>query len=110
MRYLHARAVFDASHPSRGAPTSRDGGLVALMVKAHQARDLLVGQGGSDAAPSATSHRHLTRLARLAYLAPDIIVAILEGRQPRPMTSRSLLRVASIPLGWDDQRSMLGIL
>ena len=92
-----------------GAPVSRDGNLVALIVKAHQARDLLVGQGVPADAASAMSHRHLTRLARLAYLAPDIIVAILEGRQPRTMTSRSLLRISCIPLDWNDQRRMLGI-
>ena len=94
---------------SAGAPISRDGGLVALIVKAHQARDLLVGQGGPADAASAMSHRHLTRLARLAYLAPEIIVAILQGRQPRTMTSRSLLRISSIPLDSNDQRRMLGI-
>ena len=51
---------------SSGAPTSRDGSLVALIVKAHQARDLLVEQGASSDAASTLSHRHLTRLARLA--------------------------------------------
>ena len=91
-----------------GAPTSRDGGLVALIAKAHQARDLLMEQGAAAGAATTVSHRHLTRLARLSYLAPDIIVAILNGRQPCTMTSRSLLRVSSIPLGWEDQRTMLG--
>ena len=94
---------------SPGAPIERDGNLVALIVKAHQARDLLVGQGAPADGASERSNRHLTRLARLAYLAPDIIVAILEGRQPRTMTSRSLLRISSIPLDWNDQRRMLGI-
>ncbi len=90
------------------APKSRDGALVALIVKAHQARDLLVGQG-ADGTPSTPGHRHLTRLARLAWLAPDITTAILEGRQPRTMTSRSLLRMAGLPLDWKDQRKALGI-
>lgn len=72
-------------------------------------RDLLVGQGASSDAASKLSHRHLTRLARLAYLAPDVIAAILEGRQPRSMTSRSLLRASNIPLGWNEQRKMFGI-
>ena len=94
---------------SLGSPTSRDGGLVALIAKAHQARDQLLGEGSPAGSATATSYRHLTRLARLAYLAPDIIVAILEGRQPRTMTSRSLLRVSSIPLSWDEQRTVLGI-
>jgi site-specific DNA recombinase len=91
------------------ATATRDGALVALIVKAHQARDLLVGQGAPVPSTAITSHRHLTRLARLSYLAPDIIVAILEGRQPRTITSRSLLRISGIPLSWHDQRTMLGI-
>ena len=94
---------------SPGAPTSRDGGLVALIAKAHRARNQLLGKGAPADVATAVSHRHLTRLARLSYLAPDIIMAILEGRQPRTMTSRSLLRVSSIPLGWDEQRAVLGI-
>jgi site-specific DNA recombinase len=94
---------------SSAAAARRDGALVALIVKAHQARDLLVGQGAPVPSTAITSHRHLTRLARLSYLAPDIIVAILEGRQPRTITSRSLLRISGIPLSWEDQRTMLGI-
>ncbi len=93
-----------------GAPIVRDGGLVTLIVKAHEARDMLIGQGAgvTDAGP-ASSHRHLVRLARLAYLAPDIIVAIMEGRQPKSMTSRALLRVSNMPLDWSEQRKMFGI-
>ena len=94
---------------SSGDPKSCDGNLVRLIVKAHQARDLLLGQGVMSDQASAMSHRHLIRLARLAYLAPEITVAIMEGRQPKTMTSRSLLRVSSIPLDWNEQRKMFGI-
>jgi site-specific DNA recombinase len=93
---------------SSGAPTVRDGNLVALIAKAHRAREILLGEQGADAGDS-ISHRHLIRLARLSYFAPDIIQAILEGRQPRTMTSRSLLRISEIPLNWDAQRIMLGV-
>ena len=51
---------------------------------------------------------HLTRLARLRFLAPDIVTAIVEGRQPIELTSRSLLRISDLPLGWSEQRRMLG--
>ena len=94
---------------SSGDPKSCDGNLVTLIVKAHQARDLLLAQGATADQASAMSHRHLIRLARLAYLAPEITVTIIEGRQPRTMTSRSLLRVSSIPLDWTEQRKMFGI-
>ena len=51
---------------------------------------------------------HLVRLARLRFLAPDIIAAILEGRQPVELTARSLLRCSELPIEWDDQRRALG--
>jgi site-specific DNA recombinase len=92
---------------SAGAPTVRDGNLVALIAKAHRARETLLGEQQAD--DGDTRHRHLIRLARLSYLAPDIIQAILEGRQPRTMTSRSLLRISEIPLNWNAQRIMLGV-
>ena len=92
-----------------GTPIASDGGLVTLIVKAHQARDLLVGQKTNQDTISALSHRHLTRLARLAYLAPEIIIAIMKGRQPKSMTSRSLLRVSNIPLDWNEERKMFGV-
>ncbi len=94
---------------STGEPKLCDANLVTLIVKAHQAREVLLGQGAIADQASAMSHRHLTRLARLAYLAPEITVAIMEGRQPKTMTSRPLLRVSNIPLDWNEQRKMFGI-
>jgi site-specific DNA recombinase len=48
------------------------------------------------------SNAHVRRLLRFAYLAPDILEAIVDGRQPRALTVRVLLR--PIPLAWPDQR------
>jgi hypothetical protein len=52
------------------------------------------------------SDPHVRRLLRFAYLAPDIIEAIVEGRQPRSLTVKLLLR--GIPLPWSDQRAAFG--
>jgi site-specific DNA recombinase len=46
--------------------------------------------------------RTVRRLLRFAYLAPDIVEAIVEGRQPRTLTVKLLLK--GIPLDWSDQR------
>jgi hypothetical protein len=54
------------------------------------------------------SKQHLTRLARLGYLAPDIITAIVEGRQPPSLSGRTLLRCANLPIEWTKQRRLLG--
>ena len=47
------------------------------------------------------------RKARLAFLAPDIQVAILEGRQPPELTLQGVLDTPLPPL-WEDQRRALG--
>jgi len=52
------------------------------------------------------SDAHVRRLLRFAYLAPDIVEAIVEGRQPRILTVKLLLR--GIPLDWADQRAAFG--
>lgn len=42
----------------------------------------------------------------LAFLAPDIVEAILEGRQPAHLSVQKMLR--RLPLSWMEQREMLG--
>ena len=70
---------------------------------------------GSDGVPFATlakrqgvSPSYFTRLVRLSYLAPDITEAILDGRQPRDLTADKLLAHSRLPLGWHEQRTVLG--
>jgi site-specific DNA recombinase len=45
---------------------------------------------------------------RLAYLAPDITAAILEGRQPEWLTATVLIEHPDLPLSWPEQRAALG--
>jgi site-specific DNA recombinase len=40
------------------------------------------------------------------YLAPDVVEAIVEGRQPRSLTVKRLLQ--GIPCAWLDQRAAFG--
>ena len=48
-------------------------------------------------------NHYATRLLPLAYLAPDLIDEILEGRQPRNLTL-SALTAEPLPLDWGRQR------
>jgi len=41
----------------------------------------------------------------LAWLAPDLVAAILEGRQPRAVSLGSLVK-RPLPLDWDEQRRL----
>ena len=50
----------------------------------------------------------ISRLLPLAFLAPDIVEAILAGRQPLELTSKHLKRFDNLPVDWDHQRKALG--
>jgi hypothetical protein len=45
---------------------------------------------------------HLTRVLRLTLLAPDIVEALLDGRQPEGVTLPGLMK--SFPVEWVRQR------
>ncbi|WP_108811808.1 recombinase family protein [Sphingorhabdus sp. Alg231-15] len=82
--------------------------LLRLIAQAFAARDLLV-DGQQSSIVSDYSKRHLNRLAKLSYLAPDIIKTIVQGSQPVSLTGRKLLRAGTVPLAWDEQRAMFGL-
>lgn len=44
----------------------------------------------------------------LAFLAPDIITAILDGNHPVDLTAKHLKRLADLPMDWNEQRELLG--
>jgi len=44
----------------------------------------------------------------LAFLAPEIVAAILKGRQPAHLTAARLTRLYDLPLDWAEQRRALG--
>ena len=51
---------------------------------------------------------YFAQLVRLGGLAPDIVTAILEGRQPAHLTRTRLARTKALPLDWNEQRRLLG--
>ena len=57
---------------------------------------------------SGYSKRYVRRLLPLAFLAPDIIHAILEGSQPPHLKLADLLDT-DLPLCWPLQRKKLGV-
>ena len=95
--------------PPTGTPSAADANLIQLVARAIVARDeLLVMTAEQAEAAPATQLRHTERTARLAYLPPDIIRAILDGHQPRTVTARRLARLGALPLSWTEQRTLLG--
>jgi DNA invertase Pin-like site-specific DNA recombinase len=95
-----------------GEPTPRrvNHGLILAIARAKRWMQGLCDGRYQDTAEIASRFKlndaHVRRLLRLGYLAPDIIEAIVEGRQPRALTVRRLLH--GIPCAWADQRRAFG--
>ncbi|MGE4431066.1 MAG: recombinase family protein [Sphingobium sp.] len=99
-----------APHPDQ--PARRDPALIKLLLKAQGARKAVEGSEGASIVEIATqqgySRDYFGVLLRIAYLAPDIVTAILEGRQPVPLNRQRLARATNLPVDWQAQREMLG--
>ena len=50
--------------------------------------------------------RYIRRILRCAFLAPDLVEAILQGRQPPQLTLARLCK--NLPLDWTEQHQALG--
>ena len=58
------------------------------------------------AAEEGISSSYVTRLLRLAFLAPDIVTAILNGRHSPQLTANRLMDDTRLPLDWTAQRKL----
>jgi hypothetical protein len=89
-----------------------DASLVRVLVRAHVIRDRLLQDKSRTLDEIAKSedmvHSYATRLFRLTLLAPDIVSAILGGKQPPELTARKLMDDTRLPLDWNEQRRSLG--
>jgi site-specific DNA recombinase len=105
------RMVIDHTDPF-APPPKPDRALIRLVVRAHRFHELLVKHKGGkfgDLAKGEKLHRsYFSQLLRLAYLAPDITTAILDGHQPQGLTVTQLIERADLPMSWREQRRTLG--
>lgn len=101
-----------ASAPENYAHPRHDSALIKLIVRAHQAAKTLATPTNTTldvaAASMGLSPSYFCSLLRLAHLAPDIISAILDGRQPLHVNRQFLARINNLPIDWQGQREMLG--
>lgn len=98
----------DAWAPARPRP---DEALTRAVVRAHRWKRLLEQEKYRSAGELAEAERvtrsFLTRLLRLTLLAPHIVEAILDGRQPKAMQLEDLTK--PMPSAWEEQRWQLRI-
>ena len=93
-----------------GAPP--DAGLVRLLTRAHSlARRFATNPGVTLEEAGAAEEMgapYAARLMRLNFLAPDVVIAILNGRHPAALTATKLMADTRLPLAWTKQRQALG--
>ncbi|MDO8430927.1 MAG: recombinase family protein [Candidatus Binatus sp.] len=53
--------------------------------------------------------RYLRRVLSLAFLAPEIVEAIVESRQPVNLTAQKLLNRIDLPMDWKEQKKVVGL-
>jgi hypothetical protein len=89
---------------------SRDETLVKALVRAHRwRRRIESGQAKSItdlAEQEGVTDAYVCRLLPLTCLAPDIVEAILDGRQPRELKLAAIL--GNGPMVWEEQRARSG--
>ena len=87
--------------------------LLKAVARAHRWFDeISTGKASSlaeIAAREGLAVRYVGRLIRLAFLAPDIVESIVEGRQPTSLTAEALTRHIEMPLEWRSQKTALNI-
>lgn len=99
------------------APTSesdiqmRDEKLISLIAESRTLMAQITANPNKSiptlAAEQGRCRVRMMKVAKLACLAPDIVTAIVQGRQPVKLTPGKLLAV-DLPIAWADQKRLLG--
>ena len=86
-----------------------DNAMVKALARAFRWRNMLEKRTHSTIVEIATEEQinesYVSRLLRLTLLAPDIVEAIVEGRQPSEVTLAKLME--RLPERWSEQRAKI---
>ena len=97
----------DAWVPSK---PRRDDTLLKALARAHRWKRMLENGEKNSVADLAEAEKinksYLSRILRLTLLAPDIVHAVLDGRQPKGLTLADFME--PFPVEWERQREMWG--
>jgi DNA invertase Pin-like site-specific DNA recombinase len=84
--------------------------LIKALARAHGWYEKVIQGQASDvrslAREAGLTERYVGKVFRCAFLAPDIVEAILAGRQPHELNFDKLCQ--NVPLSWVEQRAQLG--
>lgn len=106
---LAMRLLVTGAQPQRREPDAR---LIALQAKAQCWLEQLTSGRTKSIADIAEAEgvtcSFATRVIYRAFLAPDIVRAMLDGTQPPSLTSDTLKQSTPLPINWAAQRKLLG--
>jgi len=109
---LRRRGVETKIVLAANSPTMVDEALIDLIARAHGWFKRITAKEPMTireiASHEAMDEGDVSRFLPLAFLAPDIVEAILAGRQPCELTTEKLKRLPRLPHAWDQQRRLLG--
>ena len=107
---LNVRLIVQA--PQYEMKRNVDVRMVKLLSRAHHYFNLLttgkVSSFKEIGILEKLSSSQVSRVTLLAFLSPDIVKSILEGRHPLSLTSDKLMRSLPLPTDWIEQRQLLG--
>jgi hypothetical protein len=103
------RLVFPPHYPGQ-APSRPASSLLKAVARGRQWYEWIVAGEVSGqraiAQKLGLNERYVGRVLECAFLAPDIVEAILDGRQPPDLAFKKLTH--GLPLSWIEQRKQLG--
>lgn len=89
-----------------------DNGLIDLVSNAYQWSQMIFKREALTVREISNKENvdegDVSRFLPFAFLAPDIVEAILRGKQPVKLTSEKLKRLHNLPKSWEEQRKLLG--
>ena len=107
-RGVEMRLVIEAGNGAR----TPDPILIKTIARGRDWFDALVtGRARSISAIAAAeglSDRYVGQVLQMAFLAPDIVQAILDGTQPADLMAADLMKRTELPTCWDAQKALLG--
>jgi site-specific DNA recombinase len=84
--------------------------LIKAIARAHSWHEKVLEGKAYDqrslARQAGLTERYVGKVLGCAFIAPDIVEAILEGRQPADLNFKKLTR--NVPLSWAEQREQYG--
>jgi hypothetical protein len=103
------RLVFPPDHPGQ-APSRPASSLLKAVARGRQWYEWIVAGEVSGQRAIAQrlglNERYVGRVLECAFVAPDIVEAILDARQPPDLTIKKLTH--GLPLSWIEQRKQFG--